>query len=745
MHDAALQPESDEIATGRAPRLKRHLHAVVVPPDAVWVFSELGHRVLESRLLALLVPLLDGRRTAEELADILDDRITASDVLHGLWQLEDAGYLAWTTGDEVPGTAAGYADMLGVDSGALEASVRAHPVQVHEFGRPGAASLLRDRLTSLGLYQGDDSSALGLVLVDSYSDPRLAAFNRESLSLARPWLIVKPVGAIVWCGPLFVPGATACWSCLARRLRERDFWASLDTGGEPPVLSTASLESTMRLGIEMAATEAWKWAVDAPGRNLRDRLVTFDTRTLTSESHVLVRQPTCPDCGRPPALRNGPLPLQSRRKLAVSDGGYRCQPPEATYERFKHHVSRITGIVDRVERLPAGDMSQVQMFSAPYAFARSSRHVPQRSARQAKLTSAGKGMTAAQARTGALCEAAERYSGIYRGDEATVRARARDLDRPWIEPNACMLFSQRQYDERDQWNSRDLKFHWVPVPFDPDRPIEWTPAWSLTEPGTKYLPTAYCYYNYPIGPNDAFCQADSNGSAAGANLEEAILQGFLELVERDAVALWWYTRAPRPRVRLDASEHPFAASLEAAYRSLKRSLAVFDITTDCEVPAFAAVATADDDPYDLLLGFGAHFDPAIALSRSLTELNQFLPGVLAGRPRQLFAEETLDTDFLTAGTPPSRRLADFAHVETPDLLDDVQRCVEIARNRGLEMLVVDLTREDVGVPVVKVIVPGLRPFWARFAPGRLYTVPPAIGWRDAPVKEEALNPAYILF
>jgi ribosomal protein S12 methylthiotransferase accessory factor len=745
MHDAARQPESHDSATRRVPRLKRHLHAEVVSPDTVWMFSELGHRVLESRLLAMLVPLLDGRRTAEELAEALEDRITASDVLHGLWQLEDAGYLSWSAGEDLAGPAAAYADLLGVTPSGVQSGDRARPVNVLELGEAGAAGLLRERLAALGLRQAEDSAALGLVLVDSYSDSRLAAFNRESLSLGRPWLIVKPVGAIVWCGPLFVPGTTACWSCLERRLRERDFWSSLDTGGEPPVLSVASLESTVRLGLEMAATEAWKWAARAPGRHLEDRLVTFDTRTLTSETHVVVRQPSCPDCGRSPALRDGPLRLQSRRKLEVFDGGYRCQPPEATYERFKHHVSRITGIVDRVERLPAGDMSQVQMFSAPYAFAKASRQVNRRAGKPPKLTSAGKGMSAAQARTGALCEAAERYSGIYRGDEATITARARDLERPWIEPNACMLFSQRQYEEREQWNSRDLKFHWVPVPFDPERPIEWTPAWSLTEEGTKYLPTAYCYYNYPVGPDDAFCQADSNGSAAGANLEEAILQGFQELVERDAVALWWYTRARRPRVCLDAREHPFAASLERTYRSLKRSLAVVDLTTDLEVPAFAAVAAADDNPCDLLLGFGAHFDPAIALARSLTELNQFVPGVLAGRPRQLFAEETIDTAFLNASTPPSRRLADFAHSETPDLLDDVRRCVEVARGRGLEMLVVDLTREDVGVPVVKVIVPGLRPFWARFAPGRLYTVPPAIGWRDSPVKEADLNPAYILF
>jgi ribosomal protein S12 methylthiotransferase accessory factor len=69
----------------------------------------------------------------------------------------------------------------------------------------------------------------------------------------------------------------------------------------------------------------------------------------------------------------------------------------------------------------------------------------------------------------------------------------------------------------------------------------------------------------------------------------------------------------------------------------------------------------------------------------------------------------------------------------------------LARDRDLETLIVDLTRPDVGLPVVKVIIPGLRPFWARFAPGRLYDVPSAMGWTAARLSEQELNPAFILF
>lgn len=60
--------------------------------------------------------------------------------------------------------------------------------------------------------------------------------------------------------------------------------------------------------------------------------------------------------------------------------------------------------------------------------------------------------------------------------------------------------------------------------------------------------------------------------------------------------------------------------------------------------------------------------------------------------------------------------------------------------RGHEVLVLDQTRPDIGFPTVKVIVPGLRHFWARYAPGRLYDVPVNLGWLQTPTSEEELNP-----
>jgi ribosomal protein S12 methylthiotransferase accessory factor len=69
----------------------------------------------------------------------------------------------------------------------------------------------------------------------------------------------------------------------------------------------------------------------------------------------------------------------------------------------------------------------------------------------------------------------------------------------------------------------------------------------------------------------------------------------------------------------------------------------------------------------------------------------------------------------------------------------VAACVEVARGQGLDFLVLDQTRADIEVPVVRVVVPGMRHFYRRYAPGRLYDVPVKLGLRDFPLSEEDLN------
>src|SRR5690606_34250168 len=259
-------------------------------------------------------------------------------------------------------------------------------------------------------------------------------------------------------------------------------------------------------------------------------------------------------------------------------------------------------------------------------------------------------------------------------------------------------------------------------------------VWSLTEKRHKYMPTMSCYFLYRPGDGEPrFARACSNGNATGNTLEEAIVQGFLELVERDAVAIWWYNRLRKPAVDLESFGEPYFTRLRERYRAAGRDLWVLDITSDLKVPAFAAVSRRVDGERDqLLFGFGAHFDARMGVARALTEMNQmavFVGLTASGTPPAPMAGGIDDPELLhwlsharleepaymaPAEGVPLRQAEDYPAFQSDDLLDDVLRCQAIAEGAGLEMLVLDLTRPDIGMPAVKVIVPGLRHFWARF-------------------------------
>ncbi|HSU82791.1 MAG TPA: TOMM precursor leader peptide-binding protein, partial [Thermoanaerobaculia bacterium] len=470
---------------------------------------------------------------------------------------------------------------------------------------------------------------------------------------------------------------------------------------------------------------------------LEGALITFDVRTLETARHTVLPVPHCPVCGVP-AEKSAPRPLTlaSRAKVFTPGGGDRVATPAAMLRRYGHLISPLTGIVDRL--VPSLDEDLLQIYTAGYV-----APVPWTGER---LRSAGRGVTSEQARAAALCEALERHSGFFQGTETGIEASFRELEATAVHPNDCLRISDRQLAGRDAWNRLDLPYHWLPAPFDEERPVAWTPAWSLTRQEHRWLPTAYCFYGVPLPKDHRFCRADSNGCAAGSCLEEAILQGFCEIVERDALALWWYSRARRPAVRLESFRAPYFTALAAHLESLGRRVRVLDLTTDLGIPAFAALSReVPPRPGDLILGAGAHLDPAVAIGKALTEITQFLPGFLNGRPRRVLSEDPGEAPYLEpAPDRPPLAADDLPCLARPDLREEVELCVERARERGLEVLVVDQTREEIGLPVVRVAVPGMRLFRARFAPGRLYDVPMALGWLSAPLAEEDLNPVHIL-
>jgi ribosomal protein S12 methylthiotransferase accessory factor len=359
------------------------------------------------------------------------------------------------------------------------------------------------------------------------------------------------------------------------------------------------------------------------------------------------------------------------------------------------------------------------------------------------------------AQASALCEALERHSGNYTGDEERVRGSLRGLGERAIHPDTCQLYHERQFRDRRAWNAVHSPFQHVPAPFDEDAVLDWTPLWSLSGAGERLLPTRLLYYGAPNVAHPPMVRADSNGNAAGGSLEDAVLRGLLELVERDSVALWWYNRTRAPAVDLDAFADPWVDELRQVHAELGREVWALDLTADLQTPAMAALSRVTAGPSEaIVFGFGCHPDAGTALRHALTELNQAMPAVVEAGPDALpaFADDPDATHWFrhaTLGNQPylaadpaqrPRRPGDYPGAHHPDLLAEIGAIQATLSAQDMDVLVLDQTRPDIELPVVKVVVPGLRPFWARFAPGRLYDVPVRLGRRPEPTPYERLNP-----
>lgn len=733
------------------PQLKPHFHVEVVEPNTVYLMGEQEHFALSGRIYVLLAPLLDGQHTVNEITEQLKEHTSLFGIYHALTRLQSQGYL--TEAVDAPNEVAAFWSSLGVDPKVAISKLQDTKVSVTAFGIVKTEPFI-SALKPLNI-QVSEYGNFTIVITDDYLQPGLAQFNSQALLNQKTWMLVKFVGGIIWVGPIFVPGQTGCWQCLAQRLRgnrEVETAVGQQQGIATPFPTSRSiLPAHFQIGLNLAAAEVIKWIAQGKNEQLEGKVLTLNLTSLSMQHHTLVKRLQCSACGKKTAVEERkpkPIILESQKKRFTADGGHRCLTPEQTLEKYKHHISPIVGVVSTLSKKEI-ESNLVHVYNAIHPFAEADSLSSLR--RNLLHKSGGKGKTNQQSKASGLCEAIERYSGIFTGDEIRIKGIYAQLESAAIHPNSCMLFSDNQYQNRQAWNLQHGSFALVPKPFDQEQEIEWSPVWSLTHQQFKYLPTAYCYYGYPLPDDHRFCRGDSNGNAAGNTLEEAILQGFMELVERDCIALWWYNRLKRPAVDLDSFNEPYLQLLKEYYQTQHRDLWVLDITSDLGIASFAAISPRiGGATEEILLGFGTHFDAKVAISRAVTEVNQAL-GIDLNNDKtvpevpdwQYWLESaTLENQPYLVGdrSVPLKVYSDYQEYCNDDLRQDVLTCVEIAAQHGMETLVLDQTRPDIGLNVVKVIVPGMRHFWSRFAPGRLYEVPVKMGWLPAPLKEEQLNP-----
>ncbi|WP_394828038.1 TOMM precursor leader peptide-binding protein [Pendulispora albinea] len=561
---------------------------------------------------------------------------------------------------------------------------------------------------------------IAVAIVDDELDPRLEAVDRRHRDAMRPWLLFKPRGRRPSLGPWFDPEpGRPCWSCLERRMLGNQHvrrWLTHAT-------SRRCLEIPVAIDLLAPGVLPQPPLGGALLEHLRaGALVRLEPTTAAiAGAHHVAGHEHGSRCGDP-ARRSPWIELRSTKRGRDPDGGYRSHSAEDTVARLLVHVSTVTGNVADVSIVPGQDLQPLPVHRSAFLTCPLGKSI----VRPADFhrVALGKGTSAAQSRASALCEALERSVAQYRGDEPTVLASAealtgaRSFPPPMVRP-----LSARQMATFPAWRT--------------DEPIHWVDVSSLTRRELCKVPLTYCYANTPFAREEELCRFDSNGCAAGRTLEEALLQGLLERIERDAVAIWWYNRLAVPSLS-PALVGP--SLLDALQRGLGPiwDWWLLDATHDLDTPVCVAVARRHQDG-QYRFGFGCHVEAKLAAQRAATELHQLI-AVEKQRGASFDFAGVAGEPYLHPSATGRAARALAVSTEYDDIRDAIEACIARLAARGLEVLAHRYPAIDDALAVVKTIVPGACHIWPELGASRLYRVPVDLGWSSRALGEHDLNP-----
>ena len=312
----------------------------------------------------------------------------------------------------------------------------------------------------------------------------------------------------------------------------------------------------------------------------------------------------------------------------------------------------------------------------------------------------GKGITKDHAKASAMMEGFERYSAERQSDDESIISNLNDIEDN-INPKSLNLPKELEKVDIDDWE------------------LEWSIGHDIISCEDYYIPTNAVYHPYnPKDNTKSLFKSNTNGLASGNILEEAILHGMFEVIERDAWSIFELTHKNYSQIDMDSIESDVITDTIDKFESEGIKIKLIDFTADIKIPTIAASAddTVTKDAGLLTLGIGTHLDPEVAILRALTEVAQSRATQINGA-----REDTVRADFAReAGYERMKRinkyyfrqedeqisLSDIENKSTSSITKDIEIVKDELMANGIDkILYVDLTRPELDVSVVRVIIP----------------------------------------
>jgi len=254
----------------------------------------------------------------------------------------------------------------------------------------------------------------------------------------------------------------------------------------------------------------------------------------------------------------------------------------------------------------------------------------------------------------------------------------------------------------------------------------WIEGHDVMDGGSRWVPYAVVHTDFtiPLPPGSDTFLMTSSGLASGNHPLEAVCHGLCELIERDAVTLFRARGAAAraaARLDLDTVDDPACRDVLARYDRAGIAVSAWNVTSDAGVAAFyAAIVEREANvqrPITPMGGMGCHPAREVALLRALTEAAQSRLTLVAGARDDMVGQRPEPAEYIRAvrrfheeRTAPGPRVS-YADVPTCDHATfeaDVSFVLDRLRAVGCDqVVVVDLTKAEIGIPVMRVVVPGL--------------------------------------
>ncbi|OII64977.1 cyclodehydratase [Streptomyces sp. CC53] len=572
-------------------------------------------------------------------------------------------------------------------------------------------------------------------------DPYAAARPAANVQLTARAVLLGPWGGGPDDGTVDGSGTDACGQCLAmrwQRLRSRSEREALELGFRShgatawPVLTPFAVDA-----VWAAYRAVLPGLRTAPaGFTAADRALPQVTRvdlgTLATATFPLLPDPLCPAC-----VRERPDTADAARMAFVPQpkpdaDGHRLRPLDAYPLPTAALANPVCGAIGTDTWINPASTT-----TAPVA----GTHFVRGYAGLNDVTWSGQSNRYTTSRTLAYLEGLERYAGTHRRrGTSPVTAAHRTLltdGVPALDPADCGFYAPETY-AADPLVS----------PFDPDRPIPWVWGHSLRDDRPVLVPARLAHYGAGVDA-DNFVFECSNGCATGGSLEEAVLFGLLELIERDAFLLAWYGRARLTEIDLASCRTPAVRSMADRAALHGYDVHAFDTRMGLAVPVVTALAVRRDGGHgSLSFAAAAGFDPEGTVEAALSEVLTYIPYL----PYQV-AERRTELEAMTRDFTKVLHLKDHAQLyglpsmvhhaaeylspaavrpltelygdwerrrpRTGDLLDDLRLVRDDLCAAGFDVIAVDQTTPEqhrMGLHTVSTTVPGLLPLdfgWTR--------------------------------